>query len=288
MNRVDFNQAGGFPFTTNIMDAVQNAYSLFNSVGELAGNHAIIQGGVVTGTSVSAGVVYINGEILPLKAGTLSSSIIVVEDVESRTFENGDYKYTLRKRYAQFGVGSSQIPWSNFKRVNSLLTIAEQILALQGRILPAKTNPQLYCGSLAAIPAGWQLCDGTNGTPDLRNKFIVGYDPADSDYNAIGKTGGEKKHILTQAELPNVSLSGTTDTGGSHSHSITPTVPGIGNGSGGGSLSYYKNTPHIPVTSTASAGAHAHNVSVALGGAGTAHENRPPYFTIAYIIYVGS
>ncbi|GAH94439.1 unnamed protein product, partial [marine sediment metagenome] len=42
----------------------------------------------------------------------------------------------------------------------------------------------IWSGSVASIPGGWQICDGTNGTPDLRNKFIIGagdtYAPADS------------------------------------------------------------------------------------------------------------
>lgn len=45
----------------------------------------------------------------------------------------------------------------------------------------------LFYGSIPAIPAGYNLCNGFNGTPDLRNKFIVGagdiYDPADEGGN---------------------------------------------------------------------------------------------------------
>lgn len=43
----------------------------------------------------------------------------------------------------------------------------------------------------------WHLCDGTNGTPDLRNRFIYGGDGTNN-----GATGGEKNHKLTEAELP--------------------------------------------------------------------------------------
>lgn len=48
----------------------------------------------------------------------------------------------------------------------------------------------VWSGAIIAIPSGWALCDGTNGTPDLRDRFIVGagttYDPAD--------TGGVSAH----------------------------------------------------------------------------------------------
>lgn len=43
----------------------------------------------------------------------------------------------------------------------------------------------------------WHLCDGTNGTPDLRNRFIYGGDGTNN-----GATGGETSHTLTEAELP--------------------------------------------------------------------------------------
>lgn len=52
---------------------------------------------------------------------------------------------------------------------------------------------QLWSGSVASIPSGWALCDGSNGTPDLRNSFIIG---AGSTY-APGATGGEPSHAHT-------------------------------------------------------------------------------------------
>lgn len=48
------------------------------------------------------------------------------------------------------------------------------------------------------IPDNWHLCDGTNGTPDLRDKFIVG---SGASY-AVGNTGGENTHTLTLDEIP--------------------------------------------------------------------------------------
>ena len=56
----------------------------------------------------------------------------------------------------------------------------------------------MWSGDINAIPNGWQLCDGTKGTPDLRNRFIVG---AGSGYNP-GATGGADRVALTIAEMP--------------------------------------------------------------------------------------
>jgi hypothetical protein len=44
----------------------------------------------------------------------------------------------------------------------------------------------IWSGSTGSIPSGWVLCNGQNGTPDLRNSFIIG---AGSTY-AVGATGG--------------------------------------------------------------------------------------------------
>lgn len=57
-------------------------------------------------------------------------------------------------------------------------------------------------------PAGWALCDGTNDTPNLKGRFVVGYDSAVTDYDdpgnlseggtSPGETGGYKFHGLTE------------------------------------------------------------------------------------------
>ncbi len=52
------------------------------------------------------------------------------------------------------------------------------------------------------IPPGWYLCDGTNGTEDLRGTFVVGYDSDDADYDAIGEAGGYTWHGLTENNHP--------------------------------------------------------------------------------------
>lgn len=70
-----------------------------------------------------------------------------------------------------------------------------------------------YSGSASTIPKGWALCDGSNGTPDLRNKFIVGA----GDTYAVGATGGSNV-----AHTHSLSVSGTSGYAGGHSHTVTP------------------------------------------------------------------
>ena len=89
--------------STNILDAVQTAYSLFNHLGSLAGELVIISGCVITGNTVSDGAVYINGELLEFKGGSISTSVVIKEETESRVFEDGATKPVIYKRYAGFG-----------------------------------------------------------------------------------------------------------------------------------------------------------------------------------------
>ena len=112
----------------------------------------------------------------------------------------------------------------------------------------------LWSGSIASIPSNWKLCDGSNGTPDLRDRFVVG---AGHDY-AVGATGGEATHVLTIEEMP------------AHSHAIA-TVGEDGTG-------FYVSQWN-PAKSTVSR-------STSSVGGGQAHENRPPYYALAYIMRV--
>jgi microcystin-dependent protein len=80
----------------------------------------------------------------------------------------------------------------------------------------------LWSGSIASIPTGWLLCNGSSGTPDLRDRFVVG---AGSTY-AVAATGGSATTTLIEANLPShthsISASGTTSTVNiDHNHSVS-------------------------------------------------------------------
>jgi microcystin-dependent protein len=124
----------------------------------------------------------------------------------------------------------------------------------------------MWSGKIADIPSGWALCDGTNGTPDLRDKFIVG---ARRDDNAIAKTtvsgsftqnGGEAIHVLTIAEIP------------AHTHSVG--FNDTANSSDGGRNTVSRSNYGTP------GGAFVSDST----GAGGAHNNLPPYYALAYIM----
>jgi hypothetical protein len=75
----------------------------------------------------------------------------------------------------------------------------------------------MWSGSIATIPTGWYLCDGTNGTPNLKDRFIVG---AGNTY-AVSATGGSADATLP-THTHTLSSSGTTSgTSNDHSHSVS-------------------------------------------------------------------
>ena len=108
----------------------------------------------------------------------------------------------------------------------------------------------IWSGSVNNIPAYWHLCDGTNGTIDLRDKFVLG---AGNGYS-VGATGGEATHTLTIGEMP------------SHSHSISYERYG---GDGSITSADFSRSGFTKTTSTA--------------GGGAAHNNMPPYYALCYI-----
>lgn len=76
----------------------------------------------------------------------------------------------------------------------------------------------MWSGSIATIPEGWYLCNGSNGTPDLRNKFIVGAQEDDSGVAKTNVTGS-----LTQT-------GGAATANLQHTHTLN-TYSGGGSGS---------------------------------------------------------
>jgi microcystin-dependent protein len=78
----------------------------------------------------------------------------------------------------------------------------------------------MWGGADTAIPVGWKLCDGTNGTPDLRGKFIVGAGGAGGV--AVQGTVGTNSHTVTSSQAPAHTHTGAVQSGGIHNHTILP------------------------------------------------------------------
>lgn len=155
--------------------------------------------------------------------------------------------------------------------------------AVAGSISVPKGAIVMWSGAVDQIPGSWHLCDGTSGTPDLRGRFIVG---AGGSY-AVGSTGGAETVALTVDQMPvhSHSITGAIEEAGSHNH--TTRFGGKGVDSGPGSA-LAKNTSNNTELSTSTDGAHTHAITATAAntGGGSAHENRPPYYALCYIMRI--
>ena len=130
----------------------------------------------------------------------------------------------------------------------------------------------LWSGSIASIPAGWALCDGTAGTPNLRDRFVVG---AGSTY-AVNDTGGVNTVTLDTTQIPSHTHTGTTaatDLSHTHTGSGTTAVNNVDHSHTGSGTTSAVSNDHSHSGTTAGVGDHAHQTQGAVsGGGGTVQE----------------
>jgi microcystin-dependent protein len=127
----------------------------------------------------------------------------------------------------------------------------------------------MWGGSIGAIPVGWALCDGADGRPDLRDRFIVG---AGSTY-AIGATGGANTVTLDTTQIPSHTHTGsgtTAVTDLAHTHSGTTASADLSHthAVSGNTGNQSANHNHGYSGTTANAGAHTHNLQYRNSGTG--------------------
>ena len=153
------------------------------------------------------------------------------------------------------------------------------------------------------VPEGWKLCDGTQGTPDLRGRFVVGYNSGEirpndtSDDNTqirddlyknpgnlsengtrTGEKGGKKMVTLEIEQLPRHSHD-IEDPG--HAHSYADSVHQTSSDSGGG-VSNKALADRTTLGKTT--GSSTSNITLSNTGGDQPHENRPPFYVLAFIM----
>ena len=149
---------------------------------------------------------------------------------------------------------------------------------------------------------GWYLLDGraisslsanaqvnaaalgfSGNLPNATDRFLKANDGSET----LGNTGGSATIVVSQANLPNVNFTGTTNTAGAHTHSYTDngdttigsiSLLGLGTGADNTAGSY----------TTGSAGSHSHTVTVASGGSNTPIVNEPAHIVTNIFVYLGT
>lgn len=147
-------------------------------------------------------------------------------------------------------VGGDEPTASEWNTIDAFVagTIRDLMIDITGLIVH-------WSGAVVDIPAGWTLCDGTNGTPDLRNLFVIGAGGAYSP----GDTGGQ-----ATVDIQHLHAKGTIGTGG----------PDSGEGTAAGGVTVAAEDHFHPITgSTANAGS-------------TALDILPPFYALAFVMKV--
>jgi len=122
----------------------------------------------------------------------------------------------------------------------------------------------IWSGSVVSIPTGWYLCDGANGTPDLRSRFVVG---AGSTYSP-NNTGGSADATLV-----------------SHTHTATVTDPGHFHYThNGGTLTAPAGGGAGQQSSDTTSAVTGITVSNSTEGTSATNANLPPYYALAFIM----
>jgi microcystin-dependent protein len=286
MNKLILNQAGGQKLIREDLAFMDNAYrDAFKGLTSAFGDNFILSGCDLDqfGVAISAGQVVINGEICEVDAQILATSPPAgqnywrVEEVVTvnRLHDDGNlYPIRAARKASVVRTETPEQTWvlfSSVKRVNSIL----QDIATPAGII------QMWSGTISTIPSGWSLCNGSNGTPDLRNRFIVGAG-SDANNNTYYKTGGGANTTNSKYNgtggVDEVTLTSAQSGVPPHNHPVTPSGGQLVTGSSSISTESGANGFAVLSTSTAAVGNNTAQ------DAAEAHENRPPYYALAYIM----
>lgn len=302
---------GQFPLDCETLAMLQENGNIQAIIGNIAGDKAVLLGCEQNSskTERQEGYVFLrtkdypDGEVIYWKGGSTANGMHVVkEDTQVQAFGASYDAYT--SRWLEPGTGEENYDWADFADVKNMRELMEEVKDLTTEIenVHKETREPLGIVKMWAginVPDGYLLCDGralskdaypelytTIGDvfntardsagviqdgpgedmfrlPDLRGRFVVGQNGADNDYSDKGKTGGEKKHALTIDEMP------------SHSHGIDgEETDKSGYGTSSDRATRITESNDEPAYSTEAT------------GGGKAHENRPPYYVLAYIMRV--
>lgn len=263
------------------------------------------------------------GEILPWEGGPTTGGMYVRQEAVPVSANNTEYPKAYTRRSLAPGIGDENYRWEDFTDIKTVKELMAENSELRAELDGLQPSPlgvvQMWAG--AAVPEGYVLCNGqelritdypelhgalgttfntavsasgsrysTRGgyfrVPDLRGRFVVGQHDSDNDYRANGSAGGLKAVTLTEEQIP------------SHGHEVKDYTM-IPHGSGEctvGSWTVGGNRYEVGRDSVGgnpkrcqTDGDKRDNIQWIKhpsenAGGGAAHENRPPYYVLAYIM----
>lgn len=227
-----------------------------------------------TGLPLSGGKIYTYqaGSSTPLATyttvdGTIANANPIILGTDGRTPSEIWLTYGYNYKFIlQDSVGSTIATYDNLYGILGTIPAASSTLPT-GMIL-------LWSGAVGSIPTGYYLCDGNNGTPDLRDRFLVG---AGNTYS-VNQTGGSADAIVVSHTHTATSTSTVTDPG--HNHTVSASSGPPYNAGGNAVFGPTTNTTSTATTGITVATATT-NATAGTSGTGA---NLPPYYALAYIM----
>lgn len=263
------------------------------------------------------------GEVLYWEGGSTTSGMYLKQEDVPVNANNTDYPKAYTIRSLAPGIGAENYKWEEFTDIKSVKQLMDENKNLRNDLAAVQQAPlgiiQMWAGS--KVPEGYLLCDGqaykqsdypelfaalgsafnsamsAAGTayttqsgyfrvPDLRGRFVVGRHDTDNDYRTNGQGGGAKTVALTTDQLP------------SHDHMLKDyTIIPHGSGEcttgtwtvGGKSYEVGRDSLSGNPKRVQTDGDKRDNIQwikhpTETSGKGQSHENRPPYYVMAYIM----
>lgn len=231
----NFTALGKFPLDCETLASMQSNIMNYAVIAMIAGKDQLILSGCkVSGSRRTEGYVYIKSEETPLVGEILyhpesvnSSTCYIAEQPEDVTANGEQFTAAYTKRWLADGIGTTSYAWNNFADIASLSntalkeslntfknTVNTTLTDIQQNIESIPQNASLkfvrgmimmWSGSIYSIPNGWALCNGSNGTPDLRGRFILGAGSSASPGNKGGSESHYHKDVsitLTANDIP--------------------------------------------------------------------------------------
>jgi hypothetical protein len=272
------NQPAGFPLEIDgFFKFQQDGYNQpLEALAKAFGNMAIVDGmveGVVGGdTVVSDGFAIVNNELVFFRGAIKQTTFDVNDETANLIFKGGTAKPVLKTRVAIFNTGGTGVyNYADLKRVQTspgygLVQRVEQLERMMKPLLSYQVDGDTVYGSwlfwgrpASEIPEGWEAVPDA----DLKGTVLVGLDADQEEFAAVGQVGGEKTHVLTHGEMPDLDV----------------VIPQVGYGGIGGT-----GTKLVGTANTPDAGELTIHVNT---GGGSGHNNLQPYKVVMYIRFVG-